>query len=138
LNDHVLIEELAGLDKERRRTRLEALGDEAGAHFRQTLVEAADRFPELLALIGLGPAAAAHADRAQWRRGDPRLSARGVGGLALIGSSSYGEPVRGRESQCGRSHHAHATSRIDRGDPQAVDIPKSALVLRRAGATLIG
>lgn len=40
LNDFVMIEELSGLSRERRRDRLRALGDEAAAHLRETLPRA--------------------------------------------------------------------------------------------------
>src|SRR5689334_2837009 len=44
LNDSLLIEDLAGLDREARLGRLHALGDEAAAYFRAVLPEALARF----------------------------------------------------------------------------------------------
>ncbi|MBX7167308.1 MAG: metallophosphoesterase [Pirellulales bacterium] len=55
MNDHRLIGEFAGLDKQSRWPVLKALGDQAAAHVRRVLPEAAARFPEVLLLTHVPP-----------------------------------------------------------------------------------
>lgn len=55
LSDYRLIEELAGLDKEARRARLHAFGEEAAAHLRALLPEALRRFRRVIVLTHVPP-----------------------------------------------------------------------------------
>ena len=55
LNDFRLIAELSGLRKSELRERLEALGDEAAAHFRQVLPDALARFEHVYVLTHVPP-----------------------------------------------------------------------------------
>jgi len=55
LNDFVMIEELSGLSREVRKSRLQALGDEAAAYVRETLPKALERFPKVIFLTHVPP-----------------------------------------------------------------------------------
>jgi 3',5'-cyclic-AMP phosphodiesterase len=68
LNDYRLIRELSGLSAPERLSVLNALGDEAAAHFRRVLPEALARFPSVVVLTHVPPFA-----EAAWYQG--RISA---------------------------------------------------------------
>jgi len=55
LNDYLLIEELADLDRNGLRQRLEALGDEAAEHLRSTLCSAVERYRRVLLVTHVPP-----------------------------------------------------------------------------------
>lgn len=55
MNDYKLIEDFAGLGKQERWPRLQALGDEAAAHLRRVLPAALARFGEVLLLTHVPP-----------------------------------------------------------------------------------
>lgn len=55
LNDYLLIAEFTGLNKEERRKKLHALGDEAANHFRRVLPAALSRFRHVLVLTHVPP-----------------------------------------------------------------------------------
>jgi Icc protein len=81
LNDYLLIEELADLEKGDRQDWLQALGDEAAAHLRTVLPEALARFRRLIVLTHVPPFR-----EACWHRGRisddewlPHFSCKAVG-----------------------------------------------------------
>jgi Icc-related predicted phosphoesterase len=55
LNDFVMIEELSGISRELRKSRLQALGDEAAAYVREVLPKAFERFPKVIFLTHVPP-----------------------------------------------------------------------------------
>lgn len=55
LTDYRLIQDLAGLDRDRLRAKLQALGDEAAAHLGRVLPEAARRFAEVILVTHVPP-----------------------------------------------------------------------------------
>ncbi|HEX8201456.1 MAG TPA: metallophosphoesterase [Isosphaeraceae bacterium] len=81
LNDYRLIEDFAGLDKPQRLAQLQALGDEAAAHFRAVLPEALGRFPHVLVLTHVPPFREAcwHQGRISDNDWLPHFSCRAVG-----------------------------------------------------------
>ena len=104
LNDYRLIEELAGLDKHERLARLQALGDEAAAHFRAVLPEALGRFPHVLVLTHVPPFR-----EACWHRGRisdddwlPHFSCRAVGEALVEAMAAH--PQSEMTVLCGHTH----------------------------------
>ncbi len=106
LNDYRLIEELAGLDKEARRARLHALGDEAAAHLRALLPEALRRFRRVIVLTHVPPF-----KEACWHRGEisnddwlPHFACRAVG--EVLSEATAAHPECEMTVFCGHTHSA--------------------------------
>ena len=104
LNDYLLIEELAGLDKRDRLERLHALGDEAAAHFRAVLPEALARFRRLIVLTHVPPFR-----EACWHRGRisdddwlPHFACQAVGEVLVEAMAAH--PECEMTVLCGHTH----------------------------------
>lgn len=106
LNDYQLIAEFRDLDREARRQKLTALGDEAAAHFRRVLPEALARCPHVVLLTHVPPFR-----EACWHEGQisddnflPHFTCRAVG-EALV-ESMAARPDRNLLVLCGHTHGA--------------------------------
>ncbi len=104
LNDYLLIEELAGLDERGRLRRLNALGDEAAAHFRAVLPEALAQFRRLIVLTHVPPFR-----EACWHRGRvsgdawlPHFACRAVGEALIEAMAAH--PACEMTVLCGHTH----------------------------------
>lgn len=104
LNDYRLIEELSGLDTRDRLRRLNALGDEAAAHFRAVLPEAVDRFRRVIVLTHVPPFR-----EACWHRGQmsddawlPHFACRAVGEALVEAMAAH--PECEMTVLCGHTH----------------------------------
>ena len=104
LNDYRLIEELAGLDREARLGRLQALGDEAAAHLRALLPVALSRFRRLIVLTHVPPFR-----EACWHRGRisdddwaPHFACRAVGEVLREAMATHPECMM--TVLCGHTH----------------------------------
>jgi Icc protein len=106
LNDYLLIEELAGLEKQERLERLHALGDEAAAHFRRVLPGALARFHRLIVLTHEPPFRESCWHRGQVSDDDrlPHFSCKAVG-EALV-EAMVAHPDRELTVLCGHTHSA--------------------------------
>ena len=106
INDYLLIEELAGLDKQARRARLHALGDEAADHIRGLLPEALGRFRRVIVLTHVPPFL-----EACWHRGRvsdddwlPHFACWAVGEVLAEGMAAHSECEM--TVLCGHTHSA--------------------------------
>ena len=104
LNDYRLIEELAGLDEKERLLRLNALGDEAAAHFRAVLPEALARSWRVIVLTHVPPFR-----EACWHRGKisddawlPHFACRAVG--EALSEAMAAHPECEMTVLCGHTH----------------------------------
>src|SRR5262249_3948719 len=104
LNDHVLIEELAGLTKDRRLTVLHRLGDEAAAYLRELLPAALDRYQRVIVATHVPPF-----KEACWHEGKisdddwlPHFTCKATG--AVIREAAASRPERQVEVLCGHTH----------------------------------
>ena len=106
LNDYLLIEELAGLDENERLLRLNALGDEAAAHFRAVLPGALARSRRVIVLTHVPPFR-----EACWHRGRvsddawlPHFACKAVGEVLVEAMASH--PECEMTVLCGHTHSA--------------------------------
>lgn len=104
LNDYLLINEFVGLDRDMRLSKLNALGDEAAAHFRKALPEALDRFEHLLILTHVSPFR-----EACWHEGNisgddylPHFSCKAVGEVLVEMMQAH--PDKEMTVLCGHTH----------------------------------
>jgi 3',5'-cyclic AMP phosphodiesterase CpdA len=104
LNDYRLIRELSGLTPPARLAMLNALGDEAAAHFRRVLPEALARFHTVIALTHVPPFA-----ETSWYQGRisdpdwlPHFCARALGDVLLEVADAH--PDRELLVLCGHTH----------------------------------
>ena len=104
LNDWWLIAELAGLDKEARLTKLQALGDEAADHFRRVLPDALARFAHVVAVTHVPPFR-----ESCWYQGRPsnddwlpHFSCKAVGDVLV--EAMRPRPDRRMTVLCGHTH----------------------------------
>jgi predicted phosphohydrolase len=106
LNDYLLIEELAGLDKPRRLAQLHVLGDEAAAHFRSVLPEALARFRHVVVLTHVPPFRAACWYRGRISGDDwlPHFACGAVGEVLLEAMAAHQD--REMTVLCGHTHSA--------------------------------
>jgi predicted MPP superfamily phosphohydrolase len=106
LNDFVMIEELSGINRETRRDRLRALGDEAAAYVRELLPKALERFPKVIFLTHVPPFR-----EACWHEGAisdddwlPYFTCQAVGDALL--AVMRDRPDRDLTVLCGHTHGA--------------------------------
>ena len=104
LNDYRLIRELSGLSPPARLAVLNALGDEAAAHFRRVLPEALARFPNVVALTHVPPF-----PETSWYQGRisdpswlPHFCSHAVGEALLEAADAH--PDRQLLVLCGHTH----------------------------------
>lgn len=106
LNDHVMIQELAGIPRATLRERLEAYGDEAGAHLRRVLPRALASHDHVVVLTHVPPWR-----EACWHEGKisnddwlPFFSCAAAG--AAIDEVAAAHPTRTITVLCGHTHGA--------------------------------
>lgn len=104
LNDDLLIEELSGLDERERLLRLNALGDEAAAHFRAALPAALARSRRVIILTHVPPFR-----EACWHRGQvsddawlPHFACKAVGEALIEAMAEH--PECEMTVLCGHTH----------------------------------
>ena len=104
LNDWELIEDLRLLSEERLLMKLNALGDEAAAHFRDVLPEAVERFSELIVVTHVPPFR-----EACWHQGRisdddwlPHFTCKAVGDVLFETMAAH--PDRKMTVLCGHTH----------------------------------
>ena len=104
LNDWELIEDLRLLDEERLLRKLNFLGDEAAAHFREVLPEALERFPELLVVTHVPPFREAcwHQGRTSDDDWLPHFTCKAVGDALAEAMTAH--PDRKMTVLCGHTH----------------------------------
>ena len=104
LNDYRLIQELAAVDKARRRPLLNELGDEASAHFRRLLPRALERFEHMLLLTHVPPMREAcwHEGRLSNEEWLPHFACQAVGQELLDATGRF--PERRLTVLCGHTH----------------------------------
>jgi Icc-related predicted phosphoesterase len=107
LNDYRLIDDLADLEPSARRTRLEALGDEAADHLRAVVPQALERFPRVVVLTHVPPfrEACRHAGRFSWDDWLPHFTCKAMGD-ALV-EAAEARPDREILVLCGHVHSEH-------------------------------
>ena len=106
LNDFRLIEELAGLGRDARLTKLRALGDEAAAHLRKAVVEALSIADHVAVLTHVPPFA-----EAAWHEGNPShadwlpyFACKAVGDV--LADVMRANPGKRMTVLCGHTHSA--------------------------------
>ena len=106
LNDYYLIEELRWLDPRERLKRLNALGDEAAAHFRALLPEAFERFSHLIVVTHVPPFREASCHQGQPSNDNwlPHFSCKAVGEALVEAMTAH--PDRQMTVLCGHTHGA--------------------------------
>ena len=106
LNDWELIEELRGLNEERLLRKLNALGDEAAAHFRAILPDALDRFGELLVVTHVPPFREScwHQGRISDDNWLPHFTCKAVGDVLREAMTAH--PEKKMTVLCGHTHGA--------------------------------
>jgi 3',5'-cyclic AMP phosphodiesterase CpdA len=104
LNDYVMIEELAGLDKQERRAALGRLGDEAAEYLRTALAVALPRYARVLVATHVPPfrEAAWHEGRPSNDDYLPHFSCKATGEVLLEAARAW--PDRRIEVYCGHTH----------------------------------
>jgi len=104
LNDFIVIEELHLPLASDRRVVLKALGDEAAAHFRQTLPAALDAYPHVMVVTHVPPFAEASWDDGKLSDDDglPFFACKAVGDVLLEMARRY--PEREIIVLCGHTH----------------------------------
>jgi Icc-related predicted phosphoesterase len=115
LNDYVLIQELAPLDKQQRLEKLHELGDEAAAYVRATLPQALDKYPEVIFITHSPPFREACYHEGKMAQEDdlylPHFSCQAVGDVLLEIMSQY--PERKLTVICGHTHGAAEVQMLD-------------------------
>lgn len=105
LNDYLLIQELAALDYETRRVRLNALGDEAAAYLREALPAALERYPQVFVATHVPPFV--ESCLYDGKRSDdnalPHFANKAVGEVLCEIAKTY--PQRSITVLCGHTHH---------------------------------
>ncbi len=106
LNDYLLIEELAGLDRETRLRKLNALGDEAADYLRRLLPDALARYRHVLTLLHVPPFMEAcwHEGRISDEDWLPHFTCKAVGDLLL--DAMRAQPDCQMSVLCGHTHGA--------------------------------
>lgn len=109
LNDYRLIQELASVDKARRLPLLNALGDEAAAHFRRLLPLAFERYDQVLALTHVPPTREAcwHEGRLSNDEWLPHFACQAVGHELLDVMGRF--PEKRLTVLCGHTHSRGVT-----------------------------
>ena len=106
LNDFVLIEELAGLDRASLHAALRAFGDEAAAHLRAVLAPALARFARVVVVTHVPPFREAcwHAGQVSGDDWLPYFTCKAVGDVLL--EAARARPDRRITVLCGHTHGA--------------------------------
>lgn len=106
LNDWKLIDELTGLERAVRRPILQALGDEAAQHFRNTLPGAVERFEHVIVLIHVPPfrEASVYNGRVSDDNWLPHFTCHAAG--QVLAETMAARPDRRMTVLCGHTHGA--------------------------------
>jgi predicted phosphodiesterase len=109
LNDFYLIEELSSIDCRERLARLEALGDEAAAHFQAALPHALEQFPSLMVVTHVPPFREAcwYAGRISDDHWLPFFACKAVGDA--LAQAMRARPDRRMTVLCGHTHETGQT-----------------------------
>jgi Icc protein len=104
LNDYVSIDELAGLTKAERLTKLNDLGDEAAQYLRKTLTSALADFDQVLMLLHVPPFLQAGWHEGNWSDDEyaPHFTCKAVGDMLLEVMSKH--PSKNLSVFCGHTH----------------------------------
>jgi predicted phosphohydrolase len=104
LNDYWLIEDLSAMSPAERLERLHALGDEAAAHLRAVLPDAAGRFRHVLVLTHVPPYREACWHRGQISNDDylPHFACKAVG--EVLSGVAAAHPECALTALCGHTH----------------------------------
>ena len=113
LNDYYLIQEFVGLDRERRRDKLNELGDEAAAYLRRVLPQAAESCEEIIVVTHVPPFKEAcwYEERASDDNNLPHFACKAVGEVLRDVARSW--PDRRFTMLCGHTHGVGQTRIID-------------------------
>jgi 3',5'-cyclic-AMP phosphodiesterase len=106
LNDYLLIEELSGLDKDRRLAALHRLGDEAAAHLEKIVPAALDRCRRVIVATHVPPFKEAcwHLGRISNDAWLPHFTCKAAGDV--LREAAAARPDRKIEVLCGHTHGA--------------------------------
>ncbi|HEY2148720.1 MAG TPA: metallophosphoesterase [Pirellulales bacterium] len=109
MNDYKLIAELAGMNKAERWPVLRALGDEAAAELRRSLLPALERFSHLIVATHLPPLREAcwHEGRISDDEWAPHFTCKAIGDMLLEVLPDY--PHRRVDVYCGHTHSPGVT-----------------------------
>jgi Icc protein len=119
MNDYLLIEEFAGVDKERRWPLLKAQADEAAAAIRQTLPQALQNFPRVVFVTHVPPFRDAcwHEGRISDDEWLPHFTSRAMGDALLDIMRHY--PRRELTVLCG---HTHGQGEVTLGEYENIHV----------------